>query len=600
MSTWRAGGEVEWGSGMKRSKQWLRMGLVAGAGLVLLVTVLPQMASATDLGTPAHRLATSTVTGALTGTVTGTVTITGAPKGFAAGLIGAGACPDTGSTGFACQNPDYALSANGTYSLQLKVGKWRLAGFYELGVLSGAFLGTSTVVTVTSGNTTKVNVTVPYRKPAAVKGTISVTGVPSGIQIDELAVLLCPSYAPYQGGTTSIACVNDYASGSSGDSAPYQIAGLPPGAWFAYPTVCTKFGCDTNAKAGKSITLVGGTTKIVNVTTPFPTPASGLLTGKVTVTGAPTGFADPVAVMACKTATTNCQTETLAPGGAFTLLLANGTWSITGLYLAAPFYNEIAGATKSVAITGGHTTTLDLSVPYQVLGEAAGAVNVIGVPSGVTVKSYTVLACPAAFPWAGGVLRPPECVNEYSGPAGYGLGAAAPATLEVRHPAVAPLPALAGINRYQLPTLTKGTWILYPGYQTVFGAYTDPSGTKVSIASGKTTTQNLTVPYHKPSVGVVAGTVSVVGSPGSGVASGVEACSARPTATSCPHEQEAYAQSDGSYQLTLAPGTWWVAGFVEFFPYFGGTMTESISTPVDLTVKAGSLFTKDFTVVVSP
>ena len=580
---------------MKRWSQWVRLTVSAVAGFVLLVTVGPQAASAAGVGSAAHRLA---VTGS--GTVTGSVTVTGAPKGFAAPLIGAGACPDTGTTGLACQNPTYTLAGNGTYSLPLGVGKWRVAGFYEENPFGGAFLGTSTLVTVSAGKTIKVNLTVPYRKPSTIKGTVAVTGVPAGVQIQQLAVLLCPSFAPYKGGPASIACVNDYANPSLVHSASYQIGGLPPGAWFAYPTLCTKFGCVTNAKAGKSITLVGGSTSTVDVTTPYLTPNNGILTGKVTVTGAPTGFSDPVALLACQKGNANCQPDTVANGAAFTLLLANGTWSVNGLYLAAPFYNEIAGAATSVTIAGGHTTTLDLTVPYQVLGAAAGTVDVTGVPANVPVKSYAVLACPAAYPWTGGLLTPPECVREYSGPAGYGLAAAAPSVLKMGHPAVALRPALAGINRYQLPTLTKGTWILYPGYQTAFGSVTDTSGTKVTIASGKTTTQNLTVPYQKPSVGAVVGTVGVVGSPGTGVQSGVEACTAQPTATSCPNQQEGYGQSDGSFQLVLAPGTWWVSGFVDYYPYFGGNFSQSISPAVKVTIKAGTLVTQDFTVVVSP
>jgi hypothetical protein len=149
---------------------------------------------------------------------------------------------------------------------------------------------------------------------------------------------------------------------------------------------------------------------------------------------------------------------------------------------------------------------------------------------------------------------------------------------------------------YLLSTLTSGPWTLYPGYRTVFGSYTDPVGTTVTIAAGQTTTTRLSVPYQTPSFGVVVGKVAVIGAPANGFQSGVRACSAPPTGTSCPNEQDAFNQSSDLYQLSLAPGTWWVSGFVDLF---GGVSFNQVTSPsTAVTVTPGSRTTENFTVKV--
>ena len=44
--------------------------------------------------------------------------------------------------------------------------------------------------------------------------------------------------------------------------------------------------------------------------------------------------------------------------------------------------------------------------------------------------------------------------------------------------------AQAPFDSYKLPTLTAGSWILYPGYATVFGSFTSPKGTMVMVKAG--------------------------------------------------------------------------------------------------------------------
>ena len=212
-----------------------------------------------------------------------------------------------------------------------------------------------------------------------------------------------------------------------------------------------------------------------------------------------------------------------------------------------------------------------------------------------------MLACPSADPWTGG-LRPPECVSEYSGPGGFGFGAAdrnsaQKAATATHVPAGFAGPARVPYDVYSFSTLTPGSWLLYPGYQTVFGSYLDPSGTSVAIVARTKTTQTLTVPYQVPTVGAVVGNVTVIGAPTSGFQSGVQACTTPPTATTCVGEQEAYNYSSGAYTLLLGPGWWWVRGFVDV--YSGVGVSESTGPSRVVGISVGVADKASFTVRVS-
>ena len=600
----RIGGQHEALAALAALAAWARLGLIAVASLVLLVTAVPQVASAIGLKSLGSRLAAplscssgSSGSGSgssgqcAPGTLTGTVTVTGAPSGFSPAYLGAGACPASTSPGLACTSPQYTLALGGTYSLSLGPGKWDVAGFYENSGSGGVFLGTPQVLTIPSGGTVTRNFAVPYQSPATVKGTVSVTGVPIGVTVYQLSVLLCPSYAPYTGGFPSIACVNGYPQLQSPGttSAPYVITGLPPGQWTAFPSYCTQFGCATNANAGKNIKLVAGRTRRADLTTPFLVPSEGLLSATVTVSGAPPGFSDPLAISACQAGGTSCETFFAYEGSSFPILLSDGRWTVRGLYQIPPFYNDVVGPSQTITIRGGQTTTVGLVVPYQALGGVTGAIRVTGKAPRVPITSYTVVACPSP---AG--RTSPQCINEYSGPGGLGLtnavtrranGAARSAAATARAP----------FNMYQLLTLTPGQWTLYPGYSTAFGSYSDPVGTTVTITANQTITQRLAVPYQLPSVGVVTGKVNAIGVPLGGFQSGVQACTAPPTGTSCPGEQFAFSNpTDGTYTLSLSPGTWWVAGFVDIYTSTG--VSESTSTAQPITVTPGSETKASFTV----
>ena len=535
-----------------------------------------------------------------TGTVTGTVTVTGAPKGFTPPFLGAGACPTSTPPGQICSSPQFAL-ANGTkYTLVLTSGSWRLEGFYELGPYGGAFLGSAKTVQVVAGKTVTLNLAIPYKAPGTVKGSITVTGVPSGITIEQYFAVLCPAYAPFTGGTPSIACVQVY-SPPSPTGGSYDVSTLPPVGWTVYPGYYTVFGQTLAIKAGVKVTVKSNQTQTVNVTTPYITPSNGILTGTLAITGAPTGFSGPTGVYACPSTQGQACSVFGYFFGSYSLPLAKGTWTIRPFYLDQPFFNAVLGAKHSVTVSAGTITTLNLTVAYVVPGTAAGALNITGVPSGVTIEQYTVLACPASAPWTGG--QPSfECVREFSGIGASGfVSVAAEKVAGSSHRALASAPAPVTqppYNQYRLPTLTPGSWILYPGYLTVFEAYTTTTGTKVTVTANHTTTKNLTVAYHAPADGAVTGTVAVVGAPANGgIQVGAEACTAPPTPTTCAGAHFAYAFSGSTYQLPLPPGTWWVSGTA--FVYSFGTPQTYLSPPTKLTVAAGVATTADFTVTIS-
>jgi hypothetical protein len=505
-----------------------------------------------------------------------------------------------------CSDPQYAfLGANHDYVLTLSPGRWVVAGFYETGPFGGAFLGTSVVVDVPSDGSVVQNLTVPYSAPAELTGTIRVSGVPPTDPVQQFLVLLCPSYAPYNGTTQSEACVNGYAPPPTpgATSATYQITGLPPGSWTAYPGFCAQSGCGFNAQAGVPVTLTAGKTTRANLATSFLLPGQALLSGTVTVLRPPSGFSNAVGVSACPAGTSTCQTFYVSSGTRFDFVLKAGTYTVNGFYVATPFDNTVDGPSHTVTLTAGDTEHVDLRVPYRVPGSAVGTIHVSGLDPGITVTAYTVLACPAAKPWTGGIPAS-ECVSEYSGPGGfgYGPGISSPSgSTAILGPALDTHPpagfrgaaAPAPYDRYLL-SLTPGPWLLYPGYQTVFGSVVDHTSTPIRIASDRVAHQDLTVAYQHPTQSAVTGTVDVIGAPANDFSSGVQACTAAPTTTTCEGQQEVFSGPNGSYTLLLTPGTWWVRGFVDV--YFGFSTNQSTSPPVVVQAKAGAITTKTFVV----
>ena len=135
------------------------------------------------------------------GAVEGTVTITGAPPGFSPVFQGAGGCPVASGSGTICPEPSYTLVTSGdSYQLPLTPGQWGVAGFYELAGFGGQFISPRQLIDVSAGVIDQVNFTIPYVAPAKVEATVTVTGLPAGVTVEETELTACPVADPYEGG----------------------------------------------------------------------------------------------------------------------------------------------------------------------------------------------------------------------------------------------------------------------------------------------------------------------------------------------------------------------------------------------------------------
>ena len=600
---------------MARWLKRIRIVLIAAAAFVLLVTVLPQVAAGIGLGGLAHRLdATTNCSGSSgssgsgssdssgssgcstgPGSVSGTVIVTGAPFGFAPAVFGAGACPYVSAGQPLCAFPQFALAPNGSYNLQLAPGTWVVEGFYENTIFGGAFVGPPHVVTVASGANLVLNIRVRYAAPATMNVTINVSGLASTSPVLSSYALLCPQGVHYDGVVQPLSCVRGGSSMYPPSPTPgnFSITGLPAGRWTAYPGYCTLFGCADNPKAGKHVTTVAGQTSQVDLTTGFLVPPNGQLTASASVTGAPPGFNNPVGIMACDIGHQfgYCSSTFNGGGGPTTMILPDGIWSVSAFYTVQPFGNAVSGQIQNIVIQGGQVTTLDLVVPYQMLGTAAGSITITGKPATVPVRSYSIYACPVGPSTPFSYL---SCVTEYSGTATYAYGAADPKRFgKTARRGTLSKPAGAQINTYNLPTLTPGQWNIQVTYSTPFGYFSPQFGTIVNITAGKTTTTRIKVPYQQPYSGIVKGTLTVVGI-GGGFNSQVRACSSAPVAGVCTGESYAQMGSNGTYLLQLPPGSWWVQGVV--YVYSGFNSRTLTSAAKQVTVVGGSSAMANFTV----
>ena len=498
-----------------------------------------------------------------------------------------------------CASPSVALADAGSYSLSLAPGSWVLWGFYEDSISSGAFLGAPQAITVSAGGTVVADVTVPYAKPATVDATVSVSGLPAGVLVDSASVVICPVGVAYDGISQPLPCASSQGGPSVPTSGPVSVTltELPPGQWTAYPSYCTEFGCSTPTASPKTVVTVAGRTTTAKLTTPYQVPPTGLVNASVVVTGAPAGFSDPTGVDACQISFDGTSCEGIGGGtGPDPLFLTDGTWLIAGYYTVSPFENAITGPEEIVNVQGGQTTSLTFAVPYQVLGGVTGSIKISGRPGGVRPTGYTVSACPA-----GNVTDPLDflsCVYESSGSAGYYYGAEdIHAFGRSAHRGKLHEAAGTKLNSVDLPTLTPGQWDVTVGYSTLYGSFYPEQNFAVNVTAGAITKAKFTVPYEAPAEGVVTGSVKVADAPNGEIDAGVTACSTEPTAGTCTDEVDGQLNSDGTYQLPLFPGTWWVEG-VDYV-YTGETTTEITSTPRQETVVAGQRIKANFTVVAS-
>jgi hypothetical protein len=426
------------------------------------------------LGTgPAGAANSSAATGAAvsTGELTGTVNVTGAPTGFS-GFIGVGGCPASTPKGRICNSPQYALTSNGgTYELILAPGRWTVGGFYEIAPFGGEFIGKQKTVTIAAGATVTRDFSVTYTAPGTVSGKISVRGLPKGLKVTGHTLTACPSYFHNGGGAPSIVCVQ--AQIFPPQVSRYSITTLPPGTWLLYPGYTTAYG-PYASKVGIPVKVTSGGDARSNVSVAYHKPTEGLLTGTVTVTGAPKGFGGYIGVGGCPAGSSSgkiCASPQYSlgnqNGGTYQLSLSGGSWKLAPFYEFEGYSGQFLGASSTVQITAGKTITRNFTLRYIPPATVIGKVNVKNVPTGLVIDDTLVLACPSAYPFNGTAI-PQVCVLT-----GAALG-----------------------SDYSLTTLPPGSWLMYPGYQTNETEYLSAQGARVTLTSNRVATRNLTVAYQ--------------------------------------------------------------------------------------------------------
>ena len=288
-------------------------------------------------------------------------------------------------------------------------------------------------------------------------------------------------------------------------------------------------------------------------------PLDGQLTGNVVVHGAPAGLQGEVGVVACPSTgppqglCQNPQYVISGSGGSYTLVLAPGAWQINTFYSVGYQGGAYLGRPRQVTIGAGATVRLNIGVHYQVPSTVSGTASVTGVPAQVTVEQLQVTACPLASPVSGGYPGP-LCATDY----------------------------LFGTDQYSIPTLTKGTWLLYVGYYTIFGSFISPTPTTVTLKKGASAVADLSTAYQAPTEALVEGTVTITGAPaGFTATSGVGGCPAVGGSVDlCTQPEYTLSGLGGAYQLVLPAGPWNLAGFYEL-AFFGGQFLSPVHS-VDL------------------
>jgi hypothetical protein len=199
----------------------------------------------------------------------------------------------------------------------------------------------------------------------------------------------------------------------------------------------------------------------------------------------------------------------------------------------------------------------------------AGTVGITGVPPGVSIEELSVTACPASTPIIGGT---PSlfCATTNLAP---------------------------GSGQYSIARLSRGDWLLYVGYYTLFGLTTTATPTPVSLPRNATVTVDLSAAYQTPTNALVEGTVTVTGPPPdfSGIAgvAGVGACPlVKGPPSVCSDPQYTLTEPGSTYELLLPAGQWEIAGFYELAP-FGGQFFGPLQ---DVTVTGGTIVDLDLTV----
>jgi hypothetical protein len=369
---------------MRIWQQRLRIIVIAAASFVILVTVLPQVASGFGLRSLENRLESTTATSCSgsgssagsgsssscapkNGTVTGSVKILGKPKGFHPATVGAEAC--AGAVSAPCSNPVSTVATKKMFTLSLTAGDWTVFGYYQITSGGAVFVGNRTAVNVPAGGTVTVELLIFYETPAKLAGTLTVNGASANDPITTLTVVVCPLSVAFSGGTVPNGCASGSATPSTagGATGSYLVKNLAPGSWTAYPGFCALSGCVTHTGDKQAATLKSGKKTLLDLSTSFLEPNQALLYGTVSVLLAPRGFSATLGANACQVGGA-CESVN-AVNGKYATILTNvipafGAWTAQGFYVKHSGTRADGLPLPFVAVAGT-STQLGLTVLYQ-------------------------------------------------------------------------------------------------------------------------------------------------------------------------------------------------------------------------------------------
>jgi hypothetical protein len=270
-----------------------------------------------------------------------------------------------------CANPvvDVA-SSTGAYSFTLAPGKYNLQGFYELQGQGPKFVGGVATVTVASGSSQNVNLQVNYQTPATLTGKVTIKNVPKSDPVTRVTVLVCPSTEPFTGGTPAVDCLTgggkatttSTSSGTLNASGNYKVTGFPAGSFIVYPGWKALSGSETST-SGTAETLSAGKTTTQNLKVTFLMGDQGLVFGKVSVTGAPSGFSPQLGAQACSTSSSSCTNTFEQTGKSYNLIIPAGSYNIRCFYLTTGG-TFVYGSAVPEVVTAGAMIHLKLTVAY--------------------------------------------------------------------------------------------------------------------------------------------------------------------------------------------------------------------------------------------
>ena len=305
-------------------------------------------------------------------------------------------------------------------------------------------------------------------------------------------------------------------------------------------------------------------------TAPTP-PATGTVSGAVTVTGAPKTFSAFIGVAACKgTPGGACPLPqySLASQSSYTITLTAGSWSLQGFYELGAFSGPFLGKASSITVAPNSSQSIDFTIAFSEPGVVHAVVKVTNIPFGTSLAGIGALACPAYAPYSEGT-QPLEC-------------------------------AQSGGPQASFPTLPPGRWLIYPTYGSRFGETVLTPGTPVKVRAKHTSTMTVAARYAHPTNGEIRGAVTLTNPPKTNSpALGVVACPGTEVSASCaltsPAQNVSFL-SNGQFSIITSPGKWTLAAEYTNSPY-GGTV---LGTPVTVTVTGGTSKARHLKVTFDP